>query len=127
MPLALAHPGVYIQELRAGRPHAARRTHVDHGVHWTSATWAGDEPVRIHGFGEYIRLFGGLWEESSMSYAVSHFFLNGGGDALIVRVHHESAPNARDRAIGDLAAEGGGACSWRPPARAPGATGCASW
>ena len=109
MPLALAHPGVYIQELEPD-------VRTLRGVPTSITAFIGrarrglvDEPVRIHGFGEYIRLFGGLWEESSMSYAVSHFFLNGGGDALIVRVHHESAPNARDRAIGDLAAEGGGA------------------
>lgn len=109
MPVTLAHPGVYIQELQPdvrtirGVPTSitaflgrARRGLVDHAV-------------RVQGFGEFIRLYGGLWDESLMSYAVNHFFLNGGGDALIVRVHHESAPGGRDRAFADLPAEGGGA------------------
>jgi phage tail sheath protein FI len=109
MPLTLAHPGVYIQELEPD-------VRTVRGVPTSIAAFIGrarrglvDEPVRVQGFGEFVRLFGGLWDESTMSYAVSHFFLNGGGDALIVRVHHESAPNARDRAHADLAADGGGA------------------
>jgi phage tail sheath protein FI len=31
-------------------------------------------------------LFGGLWKQSTISYAVYQYFLNGGSDALIVRV-----------------------------------------
>jgi hypothetical protein len=109
MPLTLAHPGVYIQELEP----AVRAVR---GVPTSITAFIGrarrglvDTPVRIQGFGEFDRLFGGLWDESTMSYAVRHFFLNGGADALIVRVHHESAPGERDRATLDLAAEGGGA------------------
>ena len=109
MPLTLAHPGVYIQELEPD-------VRTVRGVPTSVAAFVGrarrglvDEPVRVQGFGEFVRLFGGLWDESPMSYAVSHFFLNGGGDALIVRVHRPSAPNARDRSTADLPAEGGGA------------------
>jgi phage tail sheath protein FI len=32
-----------------------------------------------------------LWEPSTLSYAVQQFFLNGGTDALIVRVHRDAA------------------------------------
>lgn len=109
MPLTLAHPGVYIQELEPD-------VRTLRGVPTSITAFIGrarrglvDTPVRVQGFGEFTRQFGGLWSESPMSYAVSHFFLNGGGDALIVRVHHESAPAARDRASVDLAAQGGGA------------------
>jgi phage tail sheath protein FI len=109
MPLTLAHPGVYIQELEP----AVRAVR---GVPTSITAFIGrarrglvDEPVRVQGFGEFERLFGGLWDQSTMSYAVRHFFLNGGADALIVRVHRESALGARDRAAVDLAAEGGGA------------------
>jgi phage tail sheath protein FI len=109
MPVTLAHPGVYIQELEPD-------VRTIRGVPTSITAFLGrarrgliDQPVRIQGFGEFIRLFGGLWNESPMSYAVSHFFVNGGGDALIVRVHHESAPGASDRATADLPAEGGGA------------------
>jgi uncharacterized protein len=109
MPLTLAHPGVYIQELEPN-------VRTVRGVPTSITAFVGrarrglvDEPVRVQGFGEFVRLFGGLWDESPMSYAVSHFFLNGGGDALVIRVHHESAPGERDRATADLAAQGGGA------------------
>ncbi len=100
MPVTLAHPGVYIQELEPD-------VRTIRGVATSITAFVGrarrgliDEPVRIQGFGEFIRLFGGLWDKSPMSYAVNHFFVNGGGDALIVRVHHESAPGASDRANG---------------------------
>ena len=33
-------------------------------------------------------VFGGLWRDSTLSYAVQQFFQNGGTDALIVRVHN---------------------------------------
>lgn len=109
MPLTLAHPGVYVQELEPD-------VRTVRGVPTSIVAFVGrarrglvDRPVRVQGFGEFVRLFGGLWDESSLSYAVSQFFLNGGGDALIVRVHHESAPNARDRAHADLPAGGGAA------------------
>jgi uncharacterized protein len=109
MPLTLAHPGVYIQELEPD-------VRTVRGVPTSITAFIGrarrglvDEPVQVQGFGEFVRQYGGLWDESTMSYAVSHFFLNGGGNALIVRVHHESAPNAGDRAHADLPAEGGGA------------------
>lgn len=43
-------------------------------------------PVTIHSFSDYSREFGGLWDKSPMSYAVQHYFLNGGSEAVIVRV-----------------------------------------
>jgi hypothetical protein len=48
-------------------------------------------PVRIFSYADYERIFGGLWAESPMSFAVYHYFLNGGSDALIVRVHNSAA------------------------------------
>ena len=44
-------------------------------------------PVRIFSFADYERTFGGLSADSPMSFAVFQYFLNGGSDALIVRVH----------------------------------------
>jgi phage tail sheath protein FI len=121
MPLTLTYPGVYLQELEPD-------VRTVRGVPTSITAFVGrarrglvDEPVRVQGFGEFIRLFGGLWDGSPMSYAVSHFFLNGGGDALIVRVHHPSADNERDRAFADLPAEGGGAL--RLEASSPGTWG----
>ena len=45
-----------------------------------------DKATLIHGFGDYERVFGGLWNESRMSFAVRQYFQNGGRDAVIVRV-----------------------------------------
>jgi phage tail sheath protein FI len=45
-----------------------------------------DRPVRIAGFNEFQRIFGGLWQPSTLSYAVEQYFENGGRAAVIVRV-----------------------------------------
>jgi phage tail sheath protein FI len=45
-----------------------------------------DHPVHLQSFSDCEEEFGGLRLESTMSYAVYQFFLNGGTDALIVRV-----------------------------------------
>ena len=47
-----------------------------------------EEPLRIASFADFEREFGGLWRESRMSYAVQQYFQNGGGEALIVRLHN---------------------------------------
>src|SRR4029079_5749019 len=88
MPVTLSYPGVYIEEIPSGV-----RTII--GVATSITAFIGrtlrgqtDEPVRIQSFGDFERELGGLWAYSTVSYAVQHFFLNGGTDALIVRVHH---------------------------------------
>jgi len=45
----------------------------------------------LHSWLEFGRIFGGLWNKSNMSYAVYHHFLNGGRDAVIVRIYKPSA------------------------------------
>jgi hypothetical protein len=45
-----------------------------------------DRPVRISGFNEFQRVFGGLWQPSTLSYAVEQYFENGGRTAIVVRV-----------------------------------------
>jgi phage tail sheath protein FI len=45
-----------------------------------------NRPVLVTSFVEFQRTFGGLWQPSRLSYAVEHFFENGGGEAVIVRV-----------------------------------------
>ncbi len=45
-----------------------------------------NRPVAISGFNEFQRIFGGLWQPSTLSYAVEQFFENGGRAAIIVRV-----------------------------------------
>lgn len=106
MSLNLNYPGVYIQELDPG-------VRTITGVATSITAFIGrarrgelNEPVRILNFADYERMFGGLWANSMMSFAVRQFFLNGGAEALIVRVHKPSAANADDRASASLPAPG---------------------
>ena len=87
MPVLPTYPGVYIEELSSG-------VRTITGVATSITAFIGrarkgpiDEPVQIFNFGDYERKFGGLWEKSTMSFAVRDFFLNGGGMATIARVH----------------------------------------
>lgn len=87
MPITPTYPGVYIEEISSG-------VRTITGVATSITAFIGraqrgpvDDPVRVQSFAEYERTFGTLWRDSTLGYAVSHFFLNGGADALIVRVH----------------------------------------
>ncbi|HEV2805951.1 MAG TPA: phage tail sheath C-terminal domain-containing protein [Chthoniobacterales bacterium] len=91
MPATLSYPGVYIEELSSGvHTITGVATSITAFVGWA---WKGplNEPTRITSFADYERVFGGLWGPSTMSYAVQQFFLNGGSEALIVRVATSSA------------------------------------
>ena len=86
MPVSLTYPGVYIEEVPSG-------VRTITGVATSITAFLGralrgpvNEPTRIQSFAEYERAFGGLSSDSTMSYSVQHFFLNGGSDALIVRI-----------------------------------------
>jgi uncharacterized protein len=88
MPVTPTYPGVYIEEIPSGV-----RTIV--GVATSITAFIGiarrgpvNDPIRIQSFGDFERRFGGIWLKSAMSYAVQQYFLNGGSDALIVRVVH---------------------------------------
>jgi len=51
-----------------------------------------NEPVPVRSFSDYTRVFGGLWQPSTLSYAVDQFFENGGRCAVIVRVVNGARP-----------------------------------
>ena len=51
-----------------------------------------NEPVLVRSFADYARVFGGLWQPSTLSYAVEQFFENGGRCAVIVRVVNGARP-----------------------------------
>src|SRR5207245_8313638 len=95
MPLALTYPGVYIEEVSSGvRTISGVATSITAFIGRTlRGPVDSDEksPVRIFSFADFERIFGGLWADSPMSFAVYHYFLNGGSDALIVRVLHSDA------------------------------------
>ena len=79
-------PGVYIQEIPSG-------VRTIHGVATSVAAFVGTtrrgkyhQPTRVQSFAEFERIFGGLWLRSFLGFAVRDFFVNGGTEALIVRV-----------------------------------------
>src|SRR5579875_1558468 len=49
-------------------------------------------PVTVASFAEFQHVFGGLWQPSTLSYAVEQFFDHGGGRAIIVRVANGARP-----------------------------------
>ncbi|MEE4279096.1 MAG: phage tail sheath subtilisin-like domain-containing protein [Halieaceae bacterium] len=82
----VSYPGVYVQEIPSGV-----RTLT--GVPTSVAAFIGrtargpvNVPVVINSFGDFERGFGGLWVDSTASFAVRDFFLNGGGQAVMVRL-----------------------------------------
>jgi hypothetical protein len=51
-----------------------------------------DTPVVVRSFADFHHTFGGLWQPSPLSYAVEHFFEQGGRQAVIVRVANAATP-----------------------------------
>ncbi len=51
-----------------------------------------NQPVAVRSFVEFQQRFGGLWQPSTVSYAVEQFFENGGREARIVRVVNGARP-----------------------------------
>ena len=123
MPVAVSYPGVYVEEISSGvRTITGVATSITAFVGRTHRGTT-DEPTRVQSFGEFERAFGGLWSESTVSYAVAQFFQNGGGDALIVRVANSAAApstaSVKSIKAGSPAAAGTGAL---PLAAASGGT-----
>ncbi|MXM63581.1 phage tail protein [Streptomyces sp. HUCO-GS316] len=80
------YPGVYVEELPSStRTISAVTTSVTAFVGHTRRGPL-NEPVRVTGFAEFERRFGGLSSQSALGYAVHQFFGNGGTVAVIVRV-----------------------------------------
>jgi phage tail sheath protein FI len=86
MPITPTYPGVYIEEIPSG-------VHTITGVATSITAFLGraargrvNQPTVINSFPDYDRIFGGLCVNSTMSYAVRDFYLNGGSQAVIVRL-----------------------------------------
>jgi len=45
-----------------------------------------NQPTTITSFDEYQRIFGGLWQPSTLSYAIEQYFENGGRSCIVVRI-----------------------------------------
>ena len=86
MPVLLTYPGVYIEEIPSG-------VRTITGVATSITAFIGrakrgpdNKAITINSFADYERIFGGLDLNSSMSYAVRDFYLNGGSQAIIGRL-----------------------------------------
>src|SRR5690554_3296017 len=92
MATSLTYPGVHLFEESSG-------THTIGGATTSVAAFVGylpegpiNKPTRVFNFAEFSRTFGGLHEHCETSYAVQQFFLNGGGQAWIVRANTAAIP-----------------------------------
>ncbi|MFD7783602.1 phage tail sheath family protein [Streptomyces nojiriensis] len=117
MAVQLSYPGVYVEELSSG-------VRTITGVPTSITAFVGralrgplHEPVTLTSYADFERSFGGLWSESHLGYSVRDFFQQGGGVALVVRVH---AAAAKDTAFINL---GNGNKRLKLNAASPGAWG----
>ena len=88
MPATLSYPGVYIEEVSSG-------VRTITGVATSITAFIGraqrgpsNKATTINSFGDFERSFGGLWADSTLGFAVRDFYLNGGSQAIIVRLYH---------------------------------------
>jgi len=121
MPVALSYPGVYVEEIPSG-------VRTITGVATSITAFIGralrgpvNKATTINSYGDFERVFGGLWVKSTLGYAVRDFFLNGGGQAIIVRLFHSdpadaaATPPVPDRTqltVGNLTLEAAYEGSW---------------
>ncbi len=107
MPVVPTYPGVYIEELPSGvRTITGVATSVAAFVDGFSRG-PKDKATRIFSFADFEREFGGLHKDSEASYAIQQFYLNGGGEAWVVRVvgtNAAAATVAMSNTIGGAAA-----------------------
>src|SRR5437660_1604726 len=112
MPVTPTYPGVYIEEIPSG-------VRTITGVATSITAFIGralrgptdqekietDRAVTINSFGDFERIYGGLWEKSTLGFAVRDFFLNGGSQAIIVRLYHRALQSDADERAAFAAAK----------------------
>lgn len=92
----ISMPGVYVEEVPSGvRPITGVSTSITAFV-GTARRGKYHRPTRITDFAEFERFFGGLWLRSFLGFSVRDYFLNGGTEALIVRVGRGGQLKASD-------------------------------
>lgn len=117
MPSTLSYPGVYVEEIPSG-------VRTITGVATSITAFVGRAlcgPVNVattlNGYADFERIFGGLWTESALGFAVRDFYLNGGQKAVIVRLYHaETGDGAKPAkaavSVGELKFEAADEGSW---------------
>jgi Bacteriophage tail sheath protein len=103
MPSALTYPGVYVEEIPSG-------VHTITGVATSITAFIGrasrgpvNQAITINSFGDFDKQFGGLWDKSSLGFAVRDFFLNGGSQAIIVRLFDPDPGTPAPLTVGNFA------------------------
>lgn len=88
MSAALSYPGVYIQEIPSGvRSIAGVSTSITAFI-GRAARGPVNTATILNSFADFERGFGGLWQASSLPFAMRDFFVNGGSQAIMVRLFH---------------------------------------
>jgi len=101
LPATLTYPGVYVEEVPSGvRTISGVATSVAAFVDFF-ARGPTNRAVRVFNMGDFEREFGGLDVRSEASYGIQQFFLNGGGEAWVVRAASATSqsPLARSTAV----------------------------
>jgi len=87
MPVAVSYPGVYVEEIPSG-------VRTITGVATSITAFLGrakkgpvNKAIIINSYGDFERQFGGLGVDYPMSDAVKDFYLNGGSQAIVVRLY----------------------------------------
>ena len=100
-------PGVYIREIPSGSRSIT-------GAPTSIAAFVGgfargpvNTPVRLFSLADFENEFGGLSSDYETSFAVSQFFVNGGGTAYAIRVVREDVGNQAVAASVTLREQGG--------------------
>ena len=111
MPSQLSYPGVYVEEIPSGvRTIGGVATSIGAFIGW-APKGSTERPDLVLSFADYERKFGGLSPKSLLSYAVYHFFLNGGQQAYALRVVAGDAKSG-SVTIGDLTFTASSAGLW---------------
>lgn len=94
MPPTPEYPGVYVGEVPSGiRTLEGAKTSVCVFVgRTTRGPLATEGPTEVFSFAEFEREYGGWHAGLSLPHAVHSFFQNGGGHAVILRLHAQPAP-----------------------------------
>jgi phage tail sheath protein FI len=86
MPTSPTYPGVYVEEISSG-------VKTIQGVPTSITAFIGrtrkgpvNEPITVRSFNDFKRMSGGLWLRSTLGFAVRDFFINGGSEAIVVRL-----------------------------------------
>ncbi|MFB2894819.1 phage tail sheath C-terminal domain-containing protein [Aerosakkonemataceae cyanobacterium BLCC-F50] len=102
MPITPTYPGVYVEEIPSGvRTITGVATSI---TAFIGRTLRGleNEPTIINNFSDFERMFGGLNVDYPLSYAVRDFYLNGGSQAIIVRLFNDGTLKKKKEA-GEIA------------------------